>query len=379
MFENLLHQDRIRDALLRDLEAGELPHSMLFAGPEHSGKLSAALELARGLSCSQPGAPWSCRCNRCNQHRLLDSPYVLLMGTRYFLDEIRASAGALAARPEKPLFYLFHRNVKKLIRRFDPVLWQDDEKKLSKAAGLIDKLEDMIESSHPESAAPSAPDLGKLVSLCADIEKLLPGDGISINMIRRATYWAHTADSAVNKTIIIENAHEMNDAARNAFLKILEEPPRSVYFILLSSRPGAIIPTIRSRLRTYRFACRGQTEYRDIISRIYREPNADDYSSLQSYFIDQAPGGLEVRRKEIELMFELLNERSIAARDELAVILGSDRGKLSSLVSLCLEEIQKSHLHREEFMLLQRKLEDIHYRAQIYNIPVASALEVGYI
>jgi hypothetical protein len=78
-------------------------------------------------------------------------------------------------------------------------------------------------------------------------------------------------------------------------------------------------------------------------------------------------------------MFELLNERSIAARDELAVILGSDRGKLSSLVSLCLEEIQKSHLHREEFMLLQRKLEDIHYRAQIYNIPVASALEVGYI
>jgi DNA polymerase-3 subunit gamma/tau len=379
MFENLLHQDRVRDTLQRDLESGSMPRSLLFTGPVHSGRLTAALELARGLSCSGSGAPWSCRCPRCTQHRLLDSPYLLMMGGRYFVDEIRAAAAMLERRSELPLFYLFHRNVKKLIRRFDPVLWQDDEKKLARAATLIEKLEEVIEGSHPELPEPRVPDGGKVVELASQIQKLLPADGISINMIRRATFWAHTADSSVNKTVIIENAHEMNDAARNAFLKILEEPPGSVYFILVTQRPGAILPTIRSRLRTYRFASRGRAENRDVISRIYREENAQDYSSIRAFFIDRAPGGLESRRKEIELMFELLNTGSIGARDELAAILGSDRNALTEIIGLCLDEIRESGMHSEEFYAIQQKLEDIHFRSEIYNIPVASALEVGYI
>ncbi len=379
MFENLLHQDPIKNRIIGDLQAGKLPHSMLFSGEQHSAKLSAALELARGLGCRNDGAPWSCQCPSCAQHRLLDSPYLLMMGSRYFYQEIRASAVMLQRQSEKPLYYLFYRNVKKLIRRFDPVLWQDDEKKLQKAASLIGKLEEAIELAHPELSSPQAPDTNKVLELCADIQKLLPSDGISINMIRRATYWAHTADSAVNKTIIIENAHEMNEAARNAFLKILEEPPASVYFMLLTKRPAAIIPTLRSRLRTYRFAPRSPRAHRDVIRRIYREEHADDYSSLHSFFIDAGPGGLGERRQQIELMFTLLREKSIDARDQLAAIIGSDRSVLIELIALCLEEIQISHLHSEEMYQLQQKLEAMHFRMETYNIPVASVLELGYI
>lgn len=379
MFENLLHQDRIRQTLLNDISTDRLPNSMLFSGPPHSGKLTAALELARGLSCRNEGAPWSCRCPSCNQHRLLDSPYQLFMGKRYFTEEIRAAGSMLQKKPETPLFYLFYRNIRKLIRRFDPVLWQDDAKRLDKAAGLIEKLEDLLEQAHPERDEPRVPDLEKVYALVEDIQKILPADGISINMIRRTSYWAHTADPGVKKTVIIENAHEMNDAARNAFLKILEEPPSSVYFVLISSRPAAILPTIRSRLRDYSFATRGPAEYRNIISRIYRSENGDVYSSIQSFFIDSAADGLEARRHQIELMFDLLRNKSIAARDELAQILGSDRAALIQLLQLCLEEMQMSHLGNDEFYQLQRKLEDIHYRAGIFNIPVASALELGYI
>ncbi len=41
----------------------------------------------------------------------------------------------------------------------------------------------------------------------------------------------------------------MNPAAANALLKILEEPPSSVYFILVSSSWRKLLPTIRSRCR----------------------------------------------------------------------------------------------------------------------------------
>lgn len=292
----------------------------------------------------------------------------------------------LRNRDSLPLRFLFYRNVKKLIRRFDPVLWQDDASKLNKAEKLIEKLEELAAPVHPENGAREGsvevPDPDALESLVDEIVKLLPADGVNVDMIRRANYWAHTADTSRIKAVIIENAHEMNEAARNAFLKTLEEPPSSVYFILLSDRPGALIPTIRSRLRQYSLAPRGRSEYQDIISRIYRAEHPGDYSSLQSFFIDCAKGGLEARKHQIELMFTILDaepSRAIRARDELAEILGSDRSELRRLVILCLDELKEAGVHTSRVHALQRRLEEIHFSSEIYNIPVASALEHGYI
>ena len=56
------------------------------------------------------------------------------------------------------------------------------------------------------------------------------------------------------RTVIIEPAEAMNAAAENALLKILEEPPASVYFILVSSRFRQLLPTIRSRCRILKLA-----------------------------------------------------------------------------------------------------------------------------
>ena len=53
------------------------------------------------------------------------------------------------------------------------------------------------------------------------------------------------------KVFIIHNADRMNLSAQNALLKVLEEPPRYVFFILLSSQPGVLLQTIRSRCAIY--------------------------------------------------------------------------------------------------------------------------------
>jgi DNA polymerase III subunit delta' len=51
------------------------------------------------------------------------------------------------------------------------------------------------------------------------------------------------------RVVIIDGAEDMNKNASNAVLKVLEEPPTKVCFILVSHAPAKVLPTIRSRCR----------------------------------------------------------------------------------------------------------------------------------
>jgi DNA polymerase-3 subunit delta' len=55
------------------------------------------------------------------------------------------------------------------------------------------------------------------------------------------------------KVALIEEADRMNTAAANVFLKTLEEPPRDTTLLLVTTRPHALLPTIRSRVQLFRF------------------------------------------------------------------------------------------------------------------------------
>lgn len=55
------------------------------------------------------------------------------------------------------------------------------------------------------------------------------------------------------RIVLVEDADTMNNAAQNAILKILEEPPKNVLIILIAHRIGKLIPTIRSRTRLVQF------------------------------------------------------------------------------------------------------------------------------
>jgi DNA polymerase-3 subunit delta' len=58
---------------------------------------------------------------------------------------------------------------------------------------------------------------------------------------------------APRKVAIIYEADRMNIPAANVFLKTLEEPPAHTTLLLLTTRPYALLPTIRSRVLHFRF------------------------------------------------------------------------------------------------------------------------------
>lgn len=51
------------------------------------------------------------------------------------------------------------------------------------------------------------------------------------------------------RVVVVDGAEDMNPNAANALLKVLEEPPARAILLLVSSAPGRLLPTIRSRCR----------------------------------------------------------------------------------------------------------------------------------
>lgn len=74
---------------------------------------------------------------------------------------------------------------------------------------------------------------------------------IPIDEVRRLrSFLAHRATDEGWRVVIVDEANELNVNAANGLLKSLEEPPTRTVFLLVSSAPGRLLPTIRSRCRT---------------------------------------------------------------------------------------------------------------------------------
>ncbi|GMO26135.1 MAG: hypothetical protein Ta2F_01620 [Termitinemataceae bacterium] len=305
MFENIIGQpiiERIKD----DITGGVFAPSVLFAGPACSGKFTAALELARILSCTE-NALWNCTCPSCAYHKTLSSSDLLIIGSRNFCAEIIAAKDAFLHdqnTPSTKIFFL--RQIKKLVLRFGADITKDDPK-ISKLNPLLEIInEDMEElfflANEQDNTDKKTAD--KIVKLSDKLVKnliKLESDGISDTIpvlhIRNVSYWLRLKPSGKKKTLIIENADRMQDASRNSLLKILEEPPATAQIILTTEKPQTILPTLLSRLRPYQFSKRTAQAESEIIRRVFKDTSQiiQAENNLTSYldkFLPVSPGTL---------------------------------------------------------------------------------------
>jgi len=56
------------------------------------------------------------------------------------------------------------------------------------------------------------------------------------------------------KVYILDEAHQLTDAAWNALLKLIEEPPPHLVFVFCTTDLQKVLPTVRSRCQTFQFA-----------------------------------------------------------------------------------------------------------------------------
>ena len=184
---------RLSDATLR----GALPASILLHGPAGVGKQRLALWLGQLLLCAEPSPPCR-RCQACRYSEALTHP---------------------------DLHWIFPR----------PRPRDGD-------ASAEDVASDYGAAVAERAAAGGvyAPPSGSDAIYVATVRAMLRSAAMAPALARRKVFIFGDADRMVPQ--------EGADAAANAFLKLLEEPPADTTIILTSSVPGSLLPTIRSRV-----------------------------------------------------------------------------------------------------------------------------------
>ena len=87
------------------------------------------------------------------------------------------------------------------------------------------------------------------------------GVTIPVDEVRRLRqFLAMSVDAGAWRVVIVDSADDLNIAAANALLKSLEEPPPHTVFLVLTSEPGRLLPTIRSRCRMLALDPLGSTD-----------------------------------------------------------------------------------------------------------------------
>jgi DNA polymerase-3 subunit delta' len=105
---------------------------------------------------------------------------------------------------------------------------------------------------------------------------IVPIESVRAQVIARIALPPH---EAAVRVFIVEEATAMAPPAANALLKTLEEPPARTLFVLCTTAPEQLLPTIRSRCQRVRFAA-GSAAAGDASERIDRlgdELAADDH------------------------------------------------------------------------------------------------------
>ncbi len=324
MYENLVNQECSK-LLSHDIKKEKLPGAILFAGPEASGKLTAALETARILSCHEkPQGKWICECPSCLQHKALVCSNLMLMGPRDCSLEIAAAAKTFTeayfinAKYIDATRYLFLRSVRKLTLRFNGILWEGDTN-LNKIGSIIEEINEYLEQLDFPRELPDVTEVKKICEeiskLCIKLEDDFLYDSIPINQVRNMEAWAHIKSEEGRKTVIIENAERMQVSVRNALLKILEEPPEDVVFILLTSKRNAIMETILSRVRTYNFTNRTIEQQREVIQRVFHNDNFA--GNLNDYLLTYLPVSPSEIKNQARIFYNSVANRQICNIEDI--------------------------------------------------------------
>lgn len=109
-----------------------------------------------------------------------------------------------------------------------------------------------------------------------DVMLIAPGDlgSIKIEAVRDAIDRSdYRPFEARRRVVIVDEADAMVPAAQNALLKTLEEPPSASIFILVSSMPDALLPTVLSRCPRLRF---GPLTAADVAAVLIRDREYDE-------------------------------------------------------------------------------------------------------
>lgn len=123
--------------------------------------------------------------------------------------------------------------------------------------------------------------ISKPAALVRNLIIMRPEEGLKIADIRSLQHELSLKNPWGGKRVVVMgDINEINSEAQNAFLKLLEEPPVGVVFILLATTFRGILPTIVSRTQLVRFSLVPQPQIKSFIAKRVNTKRAEQLSRL---------------------------------------------------------------------------------------------------
>lgn len=127
---------------------------------------------------------------------------------------------------------------------------------------------------------------------------------------------------------LLDECHQLTGEAANGLLKVLEEPPSHVYFILCTTAPHKLLPTIRSRCSEHVTAPLSEEQMMRLLRYVVREEGGQLAKAIYKQIVRDSLGH---PRKALTILEQVLG----LPEDKQASIASKAAAEVSQVLELC--------------------------------------------
>ena len=210
--------------------------------------------------------------------------------------------------------------------KIDDLIGQDDAVKLIKQQIIKNNLSHAYLFSGPRGVGKTS--LARIIAIelgcdpTFDISEIDAASHNKVDDIRELNENINFIASSPGKkrVIILDEVHMLSNAASNAFLKTLEEPPEHVIFILATTEPERVLETIKSRTTHIVFKKIDNKEITTTLSTIAKKENITLQNDVLELISNNSDGSLRDAINLFEQTFSTFGSK--ATTEDVYSILG---------------------------------------------------------
>lgn len=308
----------------KSIKENTFSHSTLFCGNEFTSKMTAAIEVAKALSCKKESQE-NCDCDSCKAYDKCLMQNLVIVSNRDNESRIEVAIQYYLKKRDAFSKKFLIDTIRIFLLSYHNALYVDKNKKLFESAYQVSEIINEFDKNNEVLKIREAQRF--LKDLKTKLKPLFAVDkknqtNLSVDGVRALQTWLNnTLVSEKARIVVIESIEKTNESVKNSLLKILEEPNKNVYFILISKNPSRIMKTILSRVRKYNFLQIKQEKQQNVLQKFNLEDKSVD--TFEKFYLSTSGLKIEEIDKALNQIMNSINSKRYLNSEALSILINT--------------------------------------------------------